>query len=478
MDRFLGSRYGSGGYVTEVLTSQAIDFPRWYQDVIEKAELAESGPARGTMIVKPWGYALWERIQVELDARIKAAGHRNAYFPLFIPYSFFRREAEHVEGFSPELALVTHAGGQELSEPLVVRPTSETIIGDAMARWIQGYRDLPLLLNQWGNAVRWELRPRLFLRTTEFLWQEGHCAHASFDDAQSHTLRVLTEVYGDLLHTALAIPALLGRKTDREKFAGAQYTYTLEGLMRDGKALQMGTSHNMGENFARVFNIKYLAADGQQRHCSTMSFGLSTRIIGGVIMTHGDDRGLRLPPVIAPVQVVVIPIGEELLATAHALCADLRRQGVRAEVDSRTDLSFGRRTVGWELKGVPCRIELGRREAQESNATLVRRDMSGKQSVGLDAVARLLPIVLAQIQKALYDEAETKQAAMTKAVRSAEEIDGLGFSRIQWSAIADGGEAELAQRGQSVRCLVRDDGGVPDLDYPVDRLVAYVAKAY
>jgi prolyl-tRNA synthetase len=464
--------------VTEVLTSQLVDFPRWYQDVIEKAELAENGPARGTMIVKPWGYALWERIQAELDARIKATGHRNAYFPLFIPYSFFRREAAHVEGFSPELALVTHAGGQVLSEPLVVRPTSETIIGDAMARWIQGHRDLPLLLNQWGNAVRWEMRPRLFLRTTEFLWQEGHCAHASVEDAQRHTLRVLTEVYGDLLHTALAIPALLGRKTDREKFAGAQYTYTLEGLMRDGKALQMGTSHNMGENFARVFDIKYLAADGQQRHCSTMSFGLSTRIIGGVIMSHGDDRGLRLPPVIAPVQVVVIPIGEELTAAAQALSADLCRQGIRAEVDTRTDLSFGRRTVGWELKGVPCRIELGRREAQDSKATLVRRDRSGKQLVNLDAVASLLPIVLAEIQKALYDEAETMQTTMTKAVGSADEIDGPGFARIRWSALADGGEAALAERGQSVRCLVRDDGGVPDVDYPVDRLVAYVAKAY
>ena len=464
--------------MTGILTSQAVDFPRWYQDVIEKAELAENGPARGTMIIKPWGYALWERIQAELDARIKATGHRNAYFPLFIPYSFFRREAAHVEGFSPELALVTHAGGEVLSEPLVVRPTSETIIGDTMARWIQGHRDLPLLLNQWGSAVRWEMRPRLFLRTTEFLWQEGHCAHPSFEDAQRHTLRVLTEVYGDFLHTALAIPALLGRKTDREKFAGAQYTYTLEGLMRDGKALQMGTSHNMGENFARVFNIKYLGADGQQRHCSTMSFGLSTRIIGGLIMTHGDDRGLRLPPVIAPVQVIVIPIGEELNAAAQALCVDLCRRGIRAEVDTRTDLSFGRRTVGWELKGVPCRIELGRREAQDSKATLVRRDRSGKQLVDLDAVASLLPIVLAEIQKALYDEANTRQQTMTRAVGSAEEIDGPGFARINWGALGDGGETELAQRGQSVRCLVRDDGGVPDVDYPVDRLVAYVAKAY
>lgn len=464
--------------MSPLLASQANDFPQWYQDVIEKAQLAENGPARGTMIIRPWGYAIWERIQAELDSRIKASGHANAYFPLFIPQSFFLREANHVEGFNPELALVTHAGGEKLAEPLVVRPTSETIIGEAMSRWIKSYRDLPMLLNQWGNAVRWELRPRLFLRTTEFLWQEGHTAHGSFDDAQRHTLRVLTEVYGDFVHRALSIPALLGRKTDREKFAGAKYTYTLEGLMRDGKALQMGTSHNMGENFADVFNIRYTGVDGQLHRCSTMSFGVSTRIIGAMIMTHGDDRGLRLPPVIAPTQVILIPLDRELLATAQAMCSALKHAGVRADVDSRLDTSFGRRVVDWELKGVPCRIELGPREFADGTVTIIRRDRTGKTTISADSLVRTVLELLNEIQQSLFTEAEDRQTSMTNRTESPDEIDGLGFHQIPWAAVGTVGEQKLAQRGQSVRCLVRDDGGVPDIDFPEDRLIAYVAKAY
>jgi len=464
--------------MSPVLASQANDFPQWYQDVIEKAQLAENGPARGTMIIRPWGYAIWERIQAELDSRIKASGHANAYFPLLIPHSFFVREADHIEGFNPELALVTHAGGEKLAEPLVVRPTSETIIGEAMSRWIKSHRDLPMLLNQWGNAVRWELRPRLFLRTTEFLWQEGHTAHGSFDDAQRHTLRVLSEVYGDFVHRALSIPALLGRKTDRERFAGAKYTYTLEGLMRDGKALQMGTSHNMGENFADVFNIRYTGVDGQLHRCSTTSFGVSTRIVGGVIMTHGDDRGLRLPPVIAPTQVILIPLERELFATAQAMCSDLKHAGVRADVDSRLDTSFGRRVVDWELKGVPCRIELGPRELADGTVTIIRRDRTGKTTISADSLLRTVLDLLNDIQQSLLTEAEDRQASMTSRTESPDEIDGLGFYQIPWAAVGTVGEQKLAQRGQSVRCLVRDDGGVPDIDYPEDRLIAYVAKAY
>jgi len=461
-----------------VLADPAKDFPRWYQDVIEKAQLAENGPVRGTMIIRPWGYAIWERIQGELDRRIKAAGHTNAYFPLFIPHSFFLKEAEHVEGFSPELALVTHAGGEKLAEPVVVRPTSETIIGEAMSRWIQSHRDLPMLLNQWGNAVRWELRPRLFLRTTEFLWQEGHTAHSSFDEAQQHTLRVLNDVYGDFIHRALAIPAILGRKTDREKFAGAQYTYTLEGLMGDGKALQMGTSHNMGENFAEAFNIRYTGADGQLHSCSTTSFGVSTRIVGGLIMTHGDARGLRLPPVIAPIQVVLIALTAEVLPTAEMICSDLVRLGVRAAVDARTDLSFGRRTVDWELKGVPCRLELGNRELADRSATLIRRDLPGKRGVAVEAVVASMPQLLQEIQQNLFAQAEERQHSMTRDVKRIGDVDGPGFNRLSWSVLGVQGELDLARRGQTVRCLVRDDGEVPDLDYPEERLVAYVAKAY
>ncbi len=464
--------------MSPILASQANDFPRWYQDVIEKAQLAENGPARGTMVIRPWGYAIWERIQAELDSRIKASGHANAYFPLLIPHSFFLREAEHVEGFSPEIALVTHAGGEKLAEPLVVRPTSETIIGEAMSRWIKSHRDLPMLLNQWGNAVRWELRPRLFLRTTEFLWQEGHTAHGSFEDAQRHTLRVLTDVYGDFVHRALSIPAILGRKTDREKFAGAQYTYTVEGLMRDGKALQMGTSHNMGENFAKVFNIRYTGVDGQLHRCSTTSFGVSTRIVGGVIMTHGDDRGLRLPPVIAPIQVVLIPLTQELLSTAETMCADLRQGGVRAEVDSRMDTSFGRRTVDWELKGVPCRLELGPRELADRTVTIIRRDELGKRTASVDGLVPTVLTLLADIQRSLLAQAEGRQSSMTSQAESPDEIDGLGFRQIPWAAVGTDGERRLAERGQSVRCLVRDDGGLPDIDYPENRLVAYVAKGY
>src|SRR5688500_7444972 len=272
-----------------VLTPQREDFPRWYQDIVAKAELAENGPVRGTMVIRPYGFAIWERLQAELDARIKAAGAQNAYFPLFIPESYLRREAEHVEGFSPELAVVTHGGGKELEEPVVVRPTSETIINSYFAKWVQSYRDLPLLVNQWANVVRWELRPRLFLRTTEFLWQEGHTAHATKDDAHAYAIRILREVYEDFMVNVLAVPIRPGRKTEREKFAGATTSWTCEGMMRDGKALQMGTSHELGQKFAQVFGTVYLDEAGGQEHVWQTSWGASTRLVGALIMTHGDD---------------------------------------------------------------------------------------------------------------------------------------------------------------------------------------------
>src|SRR5215213_6668605 len=296
--------------MARVLTPRAEDFPRWYQDLIAKARMADNGPVRGTMVIRPTGYAIWERMQSEMDARIKTAGAENAYFPLFIPESYLRREAQHVEGFSPELAVVTHGGGKQLAEPVVVRPTSETVIGEFMAKWVDSYRDLPLLLNQWANVVRWELRPRLFLRTSEFLWQEGHTAHATEGDARAYARKILHEVYEDFMVNVLAIPVLVGRKTARERFAGATNTYTLEGMMGDGKALQMGTSHELGQNFAKAFGIEFLAPSGQREFAWQTSWGSSTRMVGGLIMAHGDDDGLRVPPRLAPAQVAVLVIKE------------------------------------------------------------------------------------------------------------------------------------------------------------------------
>jgi prolyl-tRNA synthetase len=460
-----------------VLTPQAEDFPRWYQDVIAKAGMAENGPARGTQIIKPWGYAIWERIQAELDARIKATGHDNVYFPLFIPMSFFEREAEHVEGFSPELAVVTHGGGEELAEPLAIRPTSEAVIGDAMARWVQGYRDLPLKLNQWANVVRWERRPRLFLRSSEFLWQEGHTAHATWEDAQAETLMILVDVYEGLMRDVLAMPVLVGRKTEAERFPGAEATYTLEGLMRDGKALQAGTSHNLGQNFAKAFDIVFTDANGQRQYAYTTSWGVSTRVVGALVMCHGDDQGLRLPPAVAPVQVVVVAVKDEVVEAASKLCRALGEEGVRARIDDRTSSSFGRRAVEWELKGVPVRLELGPRDLSEGVVTLVRRDRQGKQSLPLDGAPAAVPPLLDDIQRSLYADALDHRERSTQDVGAAGEVEGPGLHRIAWDTLGAAGEAELAERGYTVRCLLRSDGGIPQSpDEP--GLVAYVARAY
>ena len=355
-----------------VLVPQATDFPGWYQDVIAKAELAESGPVRGTMVIRPWGYAIWEHIQAEMDDRIKAAGAQNVYFPLLIPEGHLRREAEHVEGFSPELAVVTKAGGRDLQEPLIIRPTSETVFGEYLARWIQSYRDLPLRLNQWANVVRWELRPRLFLRTSEFLWQEGHTAHTSEDDAAAYARQIHSDVYRSVLEDVLAIPVLTGLKTAAERFAGATSTLTCEGMMRDGKALQLATSHELGQNFARAFDISYTDEDGSVQLCWTTSWGSSTRMVGGVIMTHGDDAGLRLPPKVAPVQVIIVIVKRDpdVTAAAENLERELAQTGLRVRVDDRTDLGLGRRLTDWELKGVPVRVEIGPRELAQGTVSI------------------------------------------------------------------------------------------------------------
>ena len=465
-----------------VLTPQAEDFPRWYQDVIGKAELADNGPVRGTMVIRPYGYALWERVQAEVDARIKQAGAENVYLPLFIPRSYLQREAEHVEGFSPELAVVTHAGGKELTEPLVVRPTSETVFGELMAKWIQGHRDLPLSLNQWANVVRWELRPRLFLRTTEFLWQEGHTAHATRADASAYARRIHLQVYRDFFDNVLALPVHVGFKTARERFAGAVNTLACEAMMGDGKALQVATSHEMGQNFATAFDITYTDADGHRPLCWTTSWGLSTRVIGGLIMGHGDDKGLVVPPALAPTQVVILVVKEDeaSLAAAERLQEQLLAAGVRVKVDRRTDQGFGRRVTDWELKGVPVRLEVGPRDLGEGVVTLARRDGTERQRPALEAVASLVPSLLEQMQADLLQRGQERLRARTvdvSSVQEAAEAARTGFARVPWRTLGVGGEAELAQNAVTVRCLQRPDGSLPEAD-DEDDLLAVVARSY
>jgi prolyl-tRNA synthetase len=465
-----------------VLTPQAEDFPRWYQDVVAKAELADNGPVRGTMVVRPYGYAIWERMQAELDARIKDAGAENAYFPLFIPESYLRREAEHVEGFSPELAVVTHAGGKDLDEPVIVRPTSETIINSYFAKWVQSYRDLPLLVNQWANVVRWELRPRLFLRTTEFLWQEGHTAHATQADAHAYAVRILREVYQSVMVDVLAVPVWAGRKTDREKFAGAAVSWTCEGMMRDGKALQMGTSHELGQKFAEVFGTQYLTEDGSQEFVWQTSWGASTRLVGAVIMAHGDDAGLRIPPRLAPIQVVVLLVrGEEGAGEAAArLADDLRRAGVRVNFDDRVATSFGRRAIDWELKGVPVRIEVGPRDLAAGSAMLVRRDTGAKEAVPVGSVAEACVTALDEIHQRYFEEAMAVRETRTvdvSTVDEARQAAQAGFARIPWTTLGLDGEGALNADGITVRCLQAADGGLA-VDPDAPGTVAYVARAY
>jgi prolyl-tRNA synthetase len=467
---------------TPVLTPRADDFPRWYQEVLNKAELADNGPVRGTMVIRPYGYALWERMQAEVDTRIKAAGAHNAYFPLLIPEAYLRKEAEHVEGFSPEVAVVTHAGGKELEEAVVVRPTSETVIGEFMAKWIQSYRDLPMLLNQWANVVRWELRPRTFLRTTEFLWQEGHTAHVSEADAHAYALRILHDVYEDFMVNVLAMPVVVGIKTVIERFPGATNTLTCEAMMGDGKALQMGTSHELGQNFARAFDIEFLDESGAQQHAWTTSWGVSTRMVGGLIMAHGDDDGLRVPPALAATQAVVVAVRDEgdVLARAHAITAELVGAGVSAILDDKVGVSLGRRVTDWELKGVPVRVEVGPRDLADGVATVVSRITGEKAPVALDRLATVVPADLDRQQGALFVEAERRHEANTIDVVTlddAREAGATGWARVPWSVVGEAGEADLATSGISVRCLTRADGSVPEsVDEP--ELVATVARAY
>jgi prolyl-tRNA synthetase len=402
------------------VTPQSEDFSAWYNELVFKAELVDRGPVRGTMVIRPYGYRMWELLQADIDRRIKETGHVNAYFPLLIPESYLQREAEHVEGFAPELAVVTHAGGKELEEPLIIRPTSETVIGEMMAKWISSHRDLPMLLNQWANVVRWELRPRMWLRTTEFLWQEGHTAHVDEVDAMRETLLAL-DLYARVAREVAAMPVVDGEKTASERFPGAVRTYTVEGMMRDGRALQSGTSHFLGSNFARAFNIQYTDENGEREYCQTTSWGMSARMIGGVIMTHGDDKGLVLPPLLAPHQVVIVPIGhqaDQVLRPARELAERLTRAGIRTHVDTRTQLSPGFKFNDWEMRGVPIRLELGPRDLAEGSALMSTRLGDGKSPVSLDSAPARLAFELTAFQELLLRRATDFRDSHTAIVNS------------------------------------------------------------
>jgi prolyl-tRNA synthetase len=427
------------------ITKQSDDFGRWYIDVVRRGELADYSPVKGCMVIRPYGYAIWELMQQALDRRFKATGHVNAYFPLFIPESLLMKESEHVEGFAPQVAWVTQGGNEVLEERLVVRPTSETIIGTMYAKWVHSWRDLPILINQWANVVRWEKVTRLFLRTTEFLWQEGHTAHETAEEAQEETLRMLG-VYKDFAETELAMPVIDGQKTESEKFAGAERTYSIEALMRDGRALQAGTSHNLGQNFAKVFDIKFQARDKSVQYVYGTSWGVSTRMIGGVIMTHGDDGGLILPPRVAPYQVVIIPIPrgnwkETIVPKAQAIRDELAARGIRVMIDDRDSQTPGWKYNEWELRGVPLRMEIGPKDLEKSQVVLARRDTREKAFVPMDGLAAKVEEMLAAIQKALFDRAVQFRTEHTTETDSYDEfkqiMDGRpGFVISPWCGSA------------------------------------------
>ncbi|MBN2556304.1 MAG: proline--tRNA ligase [Anaerolineales bacterium] len=447
---------------SERLPSRSENYADWYNQLVIQSELADYAPVRGCMIVRPYGWALWENIQAALDLRFKATGHVNAAFPLLIPMSFLEREKEHVEGFSPELAVVTHGGGQELEEPLVVRPTSETIIGHMYAKWIKSYRDLPVLINQWASVVRWEMRTKLFLRTTEFYWQEGHTAHATAEEADAETLQML-HVYADFARNEAAVPVIPGRKSDTERFAGAVHSYSIEAMMGDTRALQAGTSHNLGQNFAKAFDIRYLDQENQLQHCWTTSWGLSTRFIGAIIMVHGDEKGLILPPRLAPYQIVIVPIfrneteQKAVMEAIERLQADLA--GIRVKIDDRDGMTPGYKYNDWEMRGVPVRMEVGPRDVEKGTVALARRDRPGRDGkvfvpqAGIGETVRLL---LEEIQQSLYDRAE---AFMEENTRKPEDYDAFkeavqsGWADVWWCGEAEC-EAQIKEDTKATsRCV-------------------------
>jgi len=446
------------------ITPRSKDFSEWYQDIVEVAELAEHSPVRGAMTIKPYGYAIWENIRKVLDEKFKVTGVENAYFPLFIPEKLLKKEAEHIEGFSPQVAVVTYAGGKKLDEPLIVRPTSETIIYEAYSRWVESYRDLPVLINQWANVVRWELRPRLFLRTTEFLWQEGHTVHKTEAEAEERT-RLMLDVYRDLSENYLAIPVVEGLKTETEKFDGALRTYSIEGMMQDGKALQMGTSHNLGQNFSKAFEIKFLDEDNKIKFAWQTSWGLSTRTIGALIMAHSDDKGLVLPPKIAPVKVVIIPVwggekNDEITAKADGLAKKIGEEcKVEVKVDKR-DERLGEKHYYWEKRGVPLRIEVGLKELNENFVTITRRDMGEKTKVPQENISDAITDTLKGVQDFLFAKAQKFRKSNTIEANSWDEFKkeiGEGkFVLAHWCGDSEIEKKINEETGASIRCIPLD----------------------
>jgi len=474
------------------LTTRAEDYSEWYNQIVLRAEMADYAPVRGCMIVRPYGWALWENVTAQLDKRFKATGHVNAAFPLLIPRSFIDKEKSHVAGFSPELAVVTHGGGEELEEPLVIRPTSETIIGHAYAKWIQSYRDLPILINQWNSVVRWELRTRLFLRTLEFFWQEGHTAHATAEEAEAETRQML-DIYTDFAVREAAVPVIPGRKSAAERFAGADQTYSIEAMMGDCKALQAGTSHNLGQNFAKAFEIRYLDKNGVLQHCWTTSWGMSTRFIGAIIMVHGDDQGLILPPRLAPFQLVIVPIfktdDERLLVLENAqrLRRELVDAGIRVKMDEREGMSPGFKFNDWEMRGVPLRLELGPKDVAKGSVVLARRDRPGKEGksfVPQQGIAGSVAQMLEEIQQALYDRALAFRKANTSEPADYEDFKkavekGFAFS---WWCGGEACEEKIKEETKAtMRCIPLDQPGGTGkciyCDHPAEDKASF-AKAY
>ncbi len=475
-------------FVKEI-TAQSEDFSQWYLDVILKAGLVDYSPVKGCMVIKPYGYAIWEQIQNILGQMIKDTGHDNMYFPLFIPESLLQKEVEHVEGFAPEVAWVTQGGQNELGERLAIRPTSETIVCAMLADWIQSHRDLPVLLNQWANVVRWEKSTRPFLRTTEFLWQEGHTAHANYREAEDEALLML-DTYTDFVQRYLAIPVIKGQKSEKEKFAGALQTYSIEALMKDGKALQAGTSHNLGQHFAKVFNIQYSNAQGVLEYVWQTSWGVSTRLIGGLIMAHGDDRGLKLPPEIAPIQVIIVPIlannSKEVLQTANNLAQQLQQAGIRIQLDDRDQYRPGWKFNEWEMKGVPLRIEIGPKDLEKNQLVLARRDTGNKTVAQLTTASSQVQELLIKIQTNIYRQAQefvTSHTFIAKNITELKQIldNQTGYVQAMW---CENQECELQVKEQT-RATIRN---IPFNQQPVSgsciccgkptRTMVYFARAY
>ena len=473
------------GFV-EHITPRSEDFSQWYTDVILKSELVDYAPVRGCMVVRPYGYAIWERIQEEMDRRFKATGHQNVYMPLLIPESLLLKEAEHVEGFAPEAAWVTQGGSEPLQERLAIRPTSETLFCAMYAKWVNSWRDLPMKYNQWCSVIRWEKSTRPFLRTSEFLWQEGHTIHATAEEAQEETLQML-DVYREVAEEELAIPVLVGRKSEKEKFAGARATYSMEAMMQDGKALQAGTTHNFGTNFAEAFDIQYLSKEGKLAYVHGTSWGVSTRLIGAIIMTHGDERGLKLPPRIAPIQTVIVPVAahkDGVMKKCEEVHALLKALGVRVKLDDRDTLTPGFKFNDWELKGVPVRIEIGPRDLEKGQYVVFRRDTYEKRSMPLGELGQALPVLLEDIQRNMYAIAERFRDERVRVVSGMEDLEAAtstGFAKTMWCGDGACEDRIKAELNVTSRNMPFDQAPVGErcvcCGKKADRVI-YFAKAY